>query len=662
MMTCGMTALAEDEDLEAEPQAFSTHSYPLPARELDFGFLSKDERKLRPPVMPPTDASPQDQEAFLKSSHEVLKEYLAAHEVPPPSGSLACYDPASDTLSLRTTNATHEMMQALSRSAVDQVPKHLSWRMEIVEAASADVRAVLQQCRGRTEHGKQLDELTAKGVSITTMRGECNGGQQTTARQGSGFNQPVSYFTNASGQVQPETECAYSGLQLELDPVIGEGGTLDINCLFQYWPTSPKARLALLTAGSAPKVEAEWLDLPAFTTKFSSTYQSGETRLLGVWDLVTLGDPAKAGRSQAAFLCTHAVRLLPLTNTSLESMLQKFGEAVLPTPDVASTSADPTLQLGMIVRCYRVPPDFVAMCSRNGVGPAASDPFAADALPVETRSVRYKTADEILKDQDIPFPPGSSAKFLLDSSELVVRNLPENLDLVETFFDGCIFEPTKMTQTSIEIIEADATLLRRLARESETLPDHSAALQTLEAEISAGKAKVLRTAWIETKGGQQATWENIILTKTTAEFSVGSATPPAQPKKEGDAEPAPAISSARRSEICVHSDEEHIGFMVELDPVIGENGTVDLNLNLTADTAPLSALPASATHEPGTQRLATVNSVRPHMEVKTSITPSKGIPRFLTLYQPTTAEGPAANILHAVFVRSDIAYPGLEDK
>ncbi len=655
---------AESEKMEPPPYAFSTHSYPFSAVDLEIAFLSKDKSELKAPALPPPSAGQGEQEAFLKRSHEVVKEYLATQEVPLPPGSLACYDAASETLSLRTTNAVHDMMRALSNAYVQEVPKHLSWRLEIVEAPSADVRSALQQCRGRTEHGKQLDELTAKGVIITTMRGECNGGQQTTARQGSGFNRPVSYFTDASGQVQPETEYAYSGVRLELDPVIGEGGSISINCSFQYWPTAPKARLAQLTAGSAPKVEAEWLDLPAFTTEFGSTYQSGETRLLGVWDLDTLGDPAKAGRSQAAFFCTHAVSLLPLAEPRLEALLRDRGEAVIPTPKVVPPVADPTKQPSMIVRRYRVPPDFESMSS----GPDSSspvDPFAAGAsTEKQPRKVRHTKAEEILKGMGIPFPPGSSAEFLPGSSELVVRNLPENIDLVDAFVGvGCfIGGRTKMAQITVEIIEADAALLRRLAREVEALPDHSAALKTLEAEIAAGKAKVFRTAWIETKAGQQATWENIIQTKTTAEFGIGSATPPAAPKKEGDAEPDPAISSARRSEIYVHSEEEKIGFMVELDPVINEGGIIDLNLILRADTAPLSALPAAATPEPGTQRLATVNAVRRHMEVKTSITLRKGVPRFLTLYQPTTAEGPAPNILHAVFVRSDIAYPGLEEK
>lgn len=659
-------ARAESDKAEAPAYAFSTHSYPLPSTELKLGlgFPAEGERVVKAPDLPPPSAGQVDQEAFLKLSHEAVKTYLATQEVRLPPGSLACYDPASETLSLRTTNAVHDIVKGLSDSQVHGVTKHLSWRLEIVEAPSAEVRAALQQCRGRTEHGKQLDALTAKGVIITTMRGEAKGGQQSTARQGSGFNRPVSYFTNASGQVQPETEYAYSGVQLELDPVIGEGGSIDINCSFQYWPTAPKVRLAQLTAGSAPKVEAEWLDLPAFTTKFSSTYQSGETRLLGVWDLETLGDPAKVGRSQAAFLCTHAVSLLSLPDPRLEAILRDRGEAVVPTPKVVPPVADPTQQSGMIVRSYAVPPDFEAMSSGPARDPFA-DPFAAGAsTEKQSGMVRHMTAAEILKAQGIPFPPGSSAVFLRGSNELVVRNLPENIDLVDAFVGtgcNCCGRP-KMTQTTVEIIEADATLLRRLAREVEALPDHSSALKTLEAEIAAGKAKVFRTAWIETKAGQQATWENIIQTKTAAELSIGSATRPAPPEKEGDPQPAPASSSTRLPEICVHSEEEKIGFMVELDPVIGENGIIDLNLNLRADTAPLSALPSAATPEPGTQRLATVNTTRRHMEVKTSITLRKGIPRFLTLYQPTTAEGPAPNVLHAVFIRSDIAYPGLDEK
>lgn len=655
MMTCGITALAEDEDLEAEPQAFSTLSYPLPARELDFGFLSKDKITLKPPARPPTDASPEEQEAFLKSSHEVLKEYLAVHEVPLPSGSLACYDPASDTLSLRTTNATHEMMHALSRSAVDQVPKHLSWRLEIVEAPSADVRAALQQCRGRTEHGKLLDALTSKGTVITMMRGETKGGQQVSARQGSRFRRPTEYATGSSGHVETATEDAFSGLLLELEPVIGDNGSIDLNCSFQYWPAAPKSRLAQLTAGSSPKVEAEWLDFPAFTSNFSSTLWSGQTRLIGVWDLENLADPAKAGRSQAAFLCAHSVSLLPLPDPRLEAMLRERGEAVQPTPKGVRPVADPTLPPGMMVRRFRVPPDFESFSA--GEAPTApADPFASGAAPLnEPRFVRSVTAEDILKSQGIPFPPGASANFLRSSSELVVRNLPENIEFVQAFVDSILGHATKLGQVTVEVIEADATLLRRITREVEALPDHSAAQKALEAEITAGKARVIRTVWVETKGGQAAMWGNVIQTQTAQELGVDSEAPPEPAKKEGQPAAAETKPKTQKTLLSVFSEDEAVGSEVEIDPVIGENGNIDLNILVKADTAPAGSLTAAAQPEPGTQRMASVNPVRRGMEFKTSVTLSNGIPRLVSVYQPTKTEGQSTDVLHAVFVRGDIA-------
>jgi hypothetical protein len=43
------------------------------------------------------------------------------------------------------------------------------------------------------------------------------------------------------------------------------------------------------------------------------------------------------------------------------------------------------------------------------------------------------------------------------------------------------------------------------------------------------------------------------------------------------------------------------------------------------------------------------------MEFKTSIALRTGIPRMLSVYQPTKTEGPPTDVLHAVFVRGDIA-------
>jgi hypothetical protein len=650
------TVHAQTGKSEASPYAFSTHSYPLPSDELVIGFVSKDKGKLRAPELPPPSASHGELEIFLKRSHEVVKEYLAIQGVPLPPGSLACYDPASYTLSLRAMNAVQEMAQALSESLANGAPKHASWRLEVIEASSPDLRALVGQCRGLMDHGKLLDAITAKGSVITLMRGETKGGQPTSIRQGSRFSRPTEYSTDPSGHVESAAEDAFSGLMFEFDPVIGENGSIDINCFFQYWPTPPKSRLATLTAGSAPKVEAEWLDVTAFTTRFSTQMLSGQTRLIGLWNLDATLDPAKSGRSQAAFLCAHIVSLLPLPEPRLEAMLRERGDAVVPTPKAVRPIADPTLPLGMMVRRFRLPSDFESMGDASS-SPAASaaDPFASGAAPMnEPRFVRSVTSEDILKSQGIPFPPGSSANFLRSTGELVVRNLPENLGLVQAFVDGILVHEKQLIHATIEIIEADASLLRRLSREVEALPDHSAAIKALDAEIAAGKASVIRTVWMETKGGQPANWENITQTQASPRLGVKSEATPEPAKKEG----APAAAEAKatpQAGLSVDAEAEAIGCQIEIDPVIGMRSKIDLNIQIKADTAPAGTLDSSAAPEPGIQRLASMNPVRRGMKLTTSITLRDGIPRLLSVYQPTKPEGPSPDVLHAVIVRGDIA-------
>lgn len=651
---------AQTDQAKTSPYDFSIRSYPLPSWELEHGFESKDKGRLSAPKMPPLEASAAEQEAFLKRSHEVVKEYLFLQEVELPHGSLTCYDSASDTFSLRATNEVHEIVEPLFNAYMRNLPKHLSWRLEIVEAPSADMRAAVKLCQGRIEHGRQLDELITKGRIITTMHGEAKRGQAFTTRQGMGFSRPVGYSTDTNGRIQPDNEWANSGVQIELDPLIGEGNSISLNCQLQYWPTAPKARLAQITAGSASKVEVEWLDLPAFTTKFGSTIQNGGTRLLGTWNLDTLADPAKAGRSQAAFLCAHIVSVLSRANPSLERMLRERGEAVVATLKEPPLKIDSNESAGGKTRRFMVPSDFETITNSADDVP---DPFSgASPSAGSPRTVRHTAAQKILEEQGIPFPPGTFARFLRRTNELVVRNLPQNLKLVEQFMDSCLYHPPLMAQTTVEIIEADATLLRRLVREIESISDHSAALETLEAEIAAGKARVFRSAWIETMGGQKATWENVVLTKTVSEVGFRSDTQNGPETKEGKARAEEASSGGQNTELYVRSEEMPAGFTIDLFPMIGEDDFVDLDLSVRADTAPISTLPAASPPPPDTQRAAFVNTAQHGMDMKTSITLKRGIPRLLTLYQPTTAEGPVANVLHAIFVRTDISNSDRPDR
>jgi hypothetical protein len=153
-----MPICATAQTKEASPYAFSTKTYRLPTDDLVGGFVSTEKGKLRAPAFPPPSASHGEQEAFIKRSSAVLKEYLHLNGIALPPGSLACYDPASQTLALRAMNTIHGMMDSLSENRLSQLGKHLSWRLETIEAPAAEVQAMVISAQGKTDHAAQLEQ------------------------------------------------------------------------------------------------------------------------------------------------------------------------------------------------------------------------------------------------------------------------------------------------------------------------------------------------------------------------------------------------------------------------------------------------------------------------------------------------------------------------
>jgi len=97
-----------------------------------------------------------------------------------------------------------------------------------------------------------------------------------------------------------------------------------------------------------------------------------------------------------------------------------FGIATVAAQEAVKPKADDG---GMVIRVYRVPPDFLNADMQN------TDPFAADK-PASALVAR-KTARELLEEKGVPFPPDSSAVFNPATSQLVVRNTQKNLELVD---------------------------------------------------------------------------------------------------------------------------------------------------------------------------------------------------------------------------------------
>ncbi len=86
---------------------------------------------------------------------------------------------------------------------------------------------------------------------------------------------------------------------------------------------------------------------------------------------------------------------------------------------------------------YTVPPSFLSVASSYvGSGsPEPGDPFAAPSAEEESARAARMSARGILENAGITFPPGSSVVYNPVTSQLIVRNTTDQMELVEAFIE-----------------------------------------------------------------------------------------------------------------------------------------------------------------------------------------------------------------------------------
>jgi len=142
--------------------------------------------------------------------------------------------------------------------------------------------------------------------------------------------------------------------------------------------------------------------------------------------------------------------------TSLAQLKYKVeAQAVVIVP-LSTPDAD------MFTNVYVVPPTFLstqAGGAGGGGGGAAADPFAD---PVAAGGGGLKggrpSAKEILESSGISFPTGSSAIYNASTSQLIVRNTADQMELVEAYIESIIVGVEKqiyITSRFVEIAEED---------------------------------------------------------------------------------------------------------------------------------------------------------------------------------------------------------------
>ena len=101
----------------------------------------------------------------------------------------------------------------------------------------------------------------------------------------------------------------------------------------------------------------------------------------------------------------------------------------------------------LLSKTFRVSPNFIPITD-SPESDGAPNPGRSSSTPSNRKLTGGRNAEDFLKQQEIPFPPGAFANYIPSGSRLVVRNTQDALDAVERLVESDV--GVKPTQVEIE--------------------------------------------------------------------------------------------------------------------------------------------------------------------------------------------------------------------
>ncbi|MBA2622123.1 MAG: type II and III secretion system protein [Chthoniobacterales bacterium] len=218
-----------------------------------------------------------------------------------------------------------------------------------------------------------------------------------------------------------------------LEPVTAPAGTSNLDPLA---PVPPE--------GVTPT-----LVTPA-TVPAAPTVSPSDARITITLNQIPLGEALRYIASQAGLKVKvepYAISIIPLSEQSQELITKEYR---VPPGFIQSTLSGSSSALNQ--------PATTAGAGRGGTGNDTQESTGGQQL------VRREGAREYLEGQGIPFSsiPGSSANFLPQSSRLVVRNTPDNLELVDAIVEQANVSGPKQVEIEAKFVEITQTNLKEL--------------------------------------------------------------------------------------------------------------------------------------------------------------------------------------------------------
>jgi general secretion pathway protein D len=119
----------------------------------------------------------------------------------------------------------------------------------------------------------------------------------------------------------------------------------------------------------------------------------------------------------------------------LKYKIEPYAVSIVPITEITTD---------LVTKKYRVPPGFIPASVSAGAETTPS-PGAAPVDVTESRIGTRTNALEYLQSQGVSFPSGAFAQYVPASSELIVRNTPDAIDLIDSLVDAAVgVQPTQV--------------------------------------------------------------------------------------------------------------------------------------------------------------------------------------------------------------------------
>ena len=238
----------------------------------------------------------------------------------------------------------------------------------------------------------------------------------------------------------------------------------------------------------------------------------------------------------------------------------------------------------------------------------------------------------------IPFPEGTAAIYHHDGERdvLTITHHPGTIQEIKGILRPFLGLPSDVT-LRFEFYEVPALLALRLEQSAAQHFDHTPEWKKLQNLIEESEIELLNTVTLQSRSGQRAKFEE----GETVSYFAGYEKTESESKTEELLRPV--------------FEERLVGTVIEIDPVSGDEGIIDLNFSIEYHTAPAEFPEVSRA------RSASFEASMPVFHEKrllTSLGLRSGQKRLLASWTPTgKPEYEAKDVRHLVFLHGSIPMP-----